>query len=65
MITLGYGEALELVEKLEETATLITTLGDIEIGAALDNIYDIKASLMSNVNSFEGMIDAMASEYDQ
>ena len=64
MITLEYGEVVDLLCRLDEVAKQITTLEDIQIGEALDNIYNIKASLHTHMQGFEDMLDAMADEYD-
>jgi len=64
MITFSHDEIVEVIEKLGETANLINSGGDIDLGLAQDNIADIVASMGTNLRGFEDMLDAMADEYN-
>lgn len=67
MISISSGEVHEMIDRLDEVARLISDRegdGDVNLGEALDNIFELKAILQTNLESFEGMLDAMSYEYD-
>jgi len=65
MITVDYQEICECIEKLDESIRLVTQLDDISIAEAIDNLYEVKFKLQTNLESFEDMVRSMGEEYDE
>lgn len=65
MIILEYDMVKECIEKLDESAHLIATLDDSNLGQAIEEIIEVKTVLLRSLGDFESNLEDMSDYYEE